>query len=173
MSGPWGAGWSAGEATYRRCRERMIGVGTALASTLAAVINLRRNARLLKLSDILDAHPLTASPHESAGAAWERLKATDADHLIVLRDGKIVGVLSRHDLDGPAGGTRRRMGRRVGDLMRRHVVTATPGTSVRGGSMRMRRRGVGCLPIVVGGRLVGVVTTSRLLAVLERVLSPI
>jgi acetoin utilization protein AcuB len=124
----------------------------------------------LKLSDILDAHPVTASPHESAGAAWERLKATGADHLVVLTDEKVVGVLSRHDLGGPAGGTRRRMGRRVGDLMRRDVVTATPGTSVRSGSMRMRRCGVGCLPIVAGGRLVGVVTASRLLAVLEKVL---
>jgi CBS domain-containing protein len=149
-------------------------LASAQASQDAArVINLQRDARLLKLRDILDAHPVTASPHESAGVAWERLKATDADHLVVLRDGKIVGVLSRHDLDGPAGGTRRRMGRQVGDLMRRDVVTATPGTSVRRGSMRMRRRGVGCLPVVAGSRLVGVVTTSRLLAVLERVLGPI
>jgi CBS domain-containing protein len=143
---------------------------TVAGNNLTTVTHPRANTRLLKLRDILDAHPVTASPHESAGAAWERLKATDADHLIVLRDGKVVGVLSLHDLGGPAGGTRRRMGRRVADLMCRDVVTATPGTSVRGGSIRMRRRGVGCLPIVVNGRLVGVVTTSRLLAVLEKVL---
>jgi CBS domain-containing protein len=49
-------------------------------------------------------------------------------------------------------------------------VTATPATSVRGGSMRMRHRGVGCLPIVSRGRLVGVVTVSRLLTLLEKVL---
>jgi CBS domain-containing protein len=55
--------------------------------------------------------------------------------------------------------------------MRRDVVTATPAASVRGGSMRMRRCGVGCLPIVERGRLVGVVTASRLLAVLEKVLA--
>jgi CBS domain-containing protein len=141
-----------------------------VASHRTTVTRPRPAARLLKLSDILDAHPVTASPHEWAGTAWERLKATKADHLVVLRDGMVVGVLSRHDLGGPAGGTHRRMGRRVGDLMCRDVVTATPGTSVRGGSMRMRRRGVGCLPIVVAGRLVGVVTVSRLLAVLEKVL---
>jgi CBS domain-containing protein len=62
------------------------------------------------------------------------------------------------------------MGRRVGDLMHGAVVTATPATSVRRGSMWMRRRGVGCLPIVSRGRLVGVVTISLLLTVLEKLL---
>ena len=128
------------------------------------------NARLMKLSDILDAHPITASPNESAGVAWERMQAKGVDHLVVLAGDRVVGILSRHDLCGPAGGTHRRMGRRVADLMRRDVVTATPATSVRRASARMRRRGVGCLPIVVGGSLVGVVTVSRLLVVLEKTL---
>jgi len=90
------------------------------------------------------------------------------DHMVVLKETQVVGVLSRHDLGGPAGGTHRRMGRRVADLMRRDVVTATPDTTVRSASMRMRRQGVGCLVIVERGRLAGIVTVKRLLALLEK-----
>jgi CBS domain-containing protein len=35
----------------------------------------------------------------------------------------------------------------------------------------MRRRGIGCLPIVERDRLVGLVTVSQLLGVLERALA--
>jgi len=122
----------------------------------------------MKLRDILDSNPVTASPDESAGVAWERLHQRGVDHLVVLKDNRVVGMLSRHDLGGPAGGAHRRMGRRVGDLMRREIVTATPATSVRRASMLMRRHGVGCLPVMAHERLVGVVTVSHLLALLEK-----
>jgi acetoin utilization protein AcuB len=126
----------------------------------------------MKVRQILDAQPVTASPQESAGAAWERMRERGADHIVVLVDGRVVGMLSRQDLEGPAGGTRRRMGRRVGDLMRGAVVTATPETGVRRAATLMRRHGIGALPVVAGDRLVGIVTVSHLLALLEKELAP-
>ena len=84
----------------------------------------------MKLREILDDSPVTASPDESAGAAWERMRSQDTAHLVVIKDDRVVGLVSRHDLGGPAGGAHRRMGRRVADLMQRDVVTATPETSV-------------------------------------------
>jgi CBS domain-containing protein len=122
----------------------------------------------VKLREILDDSPVTASPDESAGAAWERMRSQDTAHLVVIKDDRVVGLVSRHDLGGPAGGAHRRMGRRVADLMQRDVVTATPETSVRRASMLMRRHGIGCLPVVARDRLVGVVEVSRLLVLLEK-----
>lgn len=122
----------------------------------------------MKVRDVLDAKPMTAAPDEWAASAWERMQLEGADHLVVLRDHQIVGVLSRHDLGGPAGGTRRRMGRRVADLMRRDVVTTTPGASLRTASRLMRQHQVGCLPVVHHERLVGLVTVWRLLSQLEQ-----
>ena len=122
----------------------------------------------MKLREILDEHPVTASPDESAGVAWERMRAKQVAHLLVMKDGRVVGLLSRHDLGGPAGGTHRRMGRRVADLMRRDVVTATPETSVRRAAMLMRKHGIGCLPVVARDRLVGVIEVAQLLALLEK-----
>lgn len=120
--------------------------------------------------DIMDPRPPRAAPDEAAGVAWERMHELGVDHLVVVQDDRVVGVVSRHDLGGPAGGSHRRMGRRVADLMHKDVVTATPASSVRRATSLMRRRGIGCLPIVERDRLVGLVTVSQLLGVLERAL---
>jgi acetoin utilization protein AcuB len=119
---------------------------------------------LVKLREIIHGKPATASPHESAPDAWERMRALHTDHLVVLKEGKIVGVLSRHDLSGPSGGTHRRMGRRVAELMTRDVATTSPNADVRRAAALMRRRAVSCLPVLERGRLVGMVTVSDMLA---------
>jgi acetoin utilization protein AcuB len=125
----------------------------------------------MKLREILDPNPVTISPDESAAVAWDRMHTRGVDHMVVLEENRVVGMLSRNDLGGPAGGTRRRMGRRVAELMRREVVTATPETSVKRASMLMRRHGIGCLPVITRDRLTGIVTVSDLLALLEKELS--
>ena len=122
----------------------------------------------MKLREVMQADAPTASPDESATVVWERMTALDADYLVATKDGEILGVLCRRDLAGPAGGTHRRMGRRVGDLMQRDVRTAAPGTSVARAAAAMQRERLGCLPIVEGHKLVGIVTTTDLLGILAR-----
>jgi CBS domain-containing protein len=124
----------------------------------------------MKLRDILRPAPVIA-PHESAATAWDRMHELGADHLVVVRGEEMVGVLSRHDLGGPAGGGHRRMGRHVADLMKTDVVSASPATDVKQAAVLMRRHGVGCLPVVERSKLVGLVTVSDLLALLEETLA--
>jgi CBS domain-containing protein len=120
----------------------------------------------MKLRDIMQREMPTAFPEESATTAWERMRASGADYLVVTDKGTVAGILAWHDLSGPSGGTRRRMGRRVGDLMHRTVTSATPGTSVARGAASMRRHRTGCLAILSRQKLVGIVTTSEMLGVL-------
>lgn len=49
-------------------------------------------------------------------------------------------------------------------IMVREVVTTTPDTPVSEAARLMRDRKIGCLPVVKGGKLVGIVTVSDLLA---------
>lgn len=113
-----------------------------------------------------------AASDESADAAWERLRASGADYSLVVDDGIVVGVVSAHDLSGPAGGQHRRMGRTVGNLMHRDVVTAGPDTTVARAAALMRKRRVGCLPILARRKLIGVVTTYELLGLLAASVRP-
>jgi acetoin utilization protein AcuB len=105
---------------------------------------------------------------DSAASAWDRMQRSGADHLVVL-DAKqcVVGTVSRDDLGGPSGGSHRRMGRTVGQLMHRELVTVTPRTSVRRAAALMRQRRTGCLPVVRGQKLVGLITVGTLLSLLE------
>ena len=122
----------------------------------------------MKVREILHGEPPTAAPDESASSAWERMHEERVNHLVVLKAGRVVGLVSKDDLSGPAGGSHRRMGRRVADLMRREVPTVSPETDLRRAVTRMRRSAVVCLPVVDRGRLVGAVTVSDLLTLLER-----
>jgi acetoin utilization protein AcuB len=117
---------------------------------------------------LIGGNPPTSPPHESAGVAWQRMNDLDVDYLVVVSDGRVAGLLAREDLRGPSGGTHRRMGRTAGDLMRRDFVSVTPETSIRHAAALMRRRRVGCLPVLYRGRLVGLLLVGTLLALLER-----
>jgi CBS domain-containing protein len=123
---------------------------------------------MMKVRDVIDGAPPTAAPDESAVSAWDRMHSAHVDHLVVVKDGRVEGLVSRQDLSGPSGGAHRRMGRRVADLMRRGVPTVSPAMDLRRAVAQMRRKGIACLPVVQRGRLIGAITVSNLLAVLER-----
>ena len=55
----------------------------------------------------------------------------------------------------------------VDQIMVREVVTVTPDMPVREAAKLMRERNIGCLPVVSGRKVLGIVTTSDLLALLS------
>ncbi|HEX8795172.1 MAG TPA: CBS domain-containing protein [Polyangiaceae bacterium] len=122
----------------------------------------------MKVRDMVHGEPATAAPEESAASAWGRMQTARVDHLVVVSRGRVVGLLSRQDMSGPSGGAHRRMGRRVADLMRGEVLTVSPQTDVRSAVSRMRRQHLACLPVVERGQLVGAITVSDLLQLLEQ-----
>jgi acetoin utilization protein AcuB len=79
----------------------------------------------------------------------------------------VTGVLSDRDAGGRSGaGMRARS--RVAELMTTSVVTVGPEETIRRSANLMRGRTIGCLPVVEGTRLVGIVTVSDLLQLLGR-----
>jgi acetoin utilization protein AcuB len=121
----------------------------------------------MNLRDLMNPRPVTASPDEAAGTAWERMHALRTDHLVVVQDGRVVGVVSRHDLGGPGGGDGR-LGRPIKELMHADDVVVSPMSSVRRAAMLMRKHGIACVPVVECEQLVGIVTVGHLLELLER-----
>jgi len=91
-------------------------------------------------------------------------------HLPVVRQGRIVGMLSSADamkleffMPRVAPDTARYLDQRVTieRLMRTPVISATPDTSITGAAERMVEAGVHALPVVDGdGRVLGLVTTT-------------
>ncbi len=116
----------------------------------------------MRLEEIMSRHVMSVSRHEDADAAWSRMREHRMHHLVVVEGGEVVGVVSDRDL-GADRGAALRQGKVVEELMSRDVVVAAPETTVRDAANRMRGRGIGCLPVLSRGKLVGIVTTTDLL----------
>lgn len=116
----------------------------------------------MRLEEIMSRHVMSVSSHEDADAAWARMRERRMHHLVVVEGGKVVGVVSDRDL-GAARGAALRRGKVVGEMMSQHAVVVAPETTAREAANRMRGRGIGCLPVLSHGKLVGIVTTTDLL----------
>jgi CBS domain-containing protein len=109
----------------------------------------------------------TVPPGMPAADAWELMRGKRIHHLVVTTGNEIVGVLSERDT-GSRLGARARIGHTVADFMTSPVVTAGRTDTIRVVANLMRGRTIGCLPVVDGKRLVGIVTVSDLLEALGR-----
>ncbi len=117
------------------------------------------------VQDIMTPHVEDVAADASCAKARESMAARGIRHLVVRRDGQVVGVVSQRDLGGPRGaapaGT-------VEDVMSRRVVTVEPTATLRRVANLLRGHVVGCLPVEEGGRIVGIVTISDVLDALGR-----
>ena len=109
----------------------------------------------------------TVRPAMPATDAWELMRGKRIHHLVVTMGADIVGVLSQRDT-GSRLGARARAGQTVADFMSSPVVTVARTETIRVVANLMRGRSIGCVPVVDGKRLVGIVTVSDLLEALGR-----
>lgn len=121
----------------------------------------------MRLDEIMSRRVVAVGPDEPAGAAWLRMQRERIRHLVVMDGPRLVGVLSERDLGGRGGADLRR-GRTVRELMAPRVATASPGTTLRQAANLMRGRLIGCLPVLQGDRVVGIVTATDVLEELGR-----
>jgi len=115
----------------------------------------------MRVQDIMTTSVRSIPSNLGTAAARHTMRSARVRHLVVVDDGRVIGVLSQRDLGGtreeslPAG--------TVQDVMRSHVIVAAPDTTVRTAANLLRGHDIGCLPVVDGKKLVGIVTTSDLL----------
>ena len=121
----------------------------------------------MRLRDIMSVGVITVGPDEPIKAALSTLRRHGIRHLVVLERGHVAGIVSERDLGG-----RRSAGlhgsRTVREVMTPDPVSATPSTTLRQAANLMRGRTIGCLLVVDGDKLVGLVTTTDLLDQLGR-----
>ncbi len=79
-----------------------------------------------------------------------------AHHLLVLDEGTLVGILCRCDLDEAESGAL------VSDCMSVPVMTVRPDASLEAAAATMADFEVGCLPVVTGGLILGLLSEEEL-----------
>lgn len=108
-----------------------------------------------RIAEVMSRSLLGVSPSTSASEASRLAFEHGVDHLLVLEGDDLVGVVSAGDLQ------RAQPLAAVLDCMAA-PRTVSANSSVEEAADLMRRCAVGCLPVVAGGLLLGVVTRERL-----------
>lgn len=111
----------------------------------------------MKLGDIMS-HPVVTVPaFAPAEEGLGMLHAGTARHLVLVNGDALAGVLCRCDFDGAWDPQDLLI-----DLRKRLPIWVRPETSVVEACRLMLHAGIGCLPVLDGPTLVGVVTRSDL-----------
>ena len=121
----------------------------------------------MRVAEIMSKQVRTVGVADSAELAWDRMQMHRIHHLVVVRDREILGVITDRDL-GSRHGKAVREGRSVRDLMTPAVTTITSEVTVREAANLMRGHRAGSLPVVDGGKLVGIVTVWDFLDLIGR-----
>jgi acetoin utilization protein AcuB len=120
----------------------------------------------MRVAEVMTKNVKTVPPAMAATEAYELMRRGRIHHLVAMTGSEVAGVLSDRDLGRVTASLRADSS--VEDLMTTSVVTAAPTTTVRQIANMMRGRTIGCVPVVDGKRLVGIVTVSDLLELLGR-----
>src|SRR5512134_2594823 len=119
-------------------------------------------------------NPVWVDENDSMKKAMDLLKERDIRHLPVLKDGeKLVGIVTERDIKqaSPSPATALEIREiyylldkvKVKQIMTRRPYTISSSAPVEEAALIMREKKIGCLPVVDGGKLVGILTETDIL----------
>ena len=125
----------------------------------------------LRVRDLMTPNVVSVRPEDSVAAAYELMLDHRFRHLVVFdKDGDLVGLLTHRDLlrhslieraELPLSLQRSVMRRiRVEEVMTSEVETAEAGQPLEEAAQVMFENKYGCLPVVEGSRVVGILTEA-------------
>lgn len=125
----------------------------------------------LCVRDLMTWEVVTVLPDTDAETAWDLMSDGQLRHLVVVdRDGDLIGLVSHRDLlrhalieqeDLPRYVERELLARTtVRNVMVQPVVTTDPEQDVAEAARNLFDNKIGCLPVVEGNRVVGILTES-------------
>ncbi|MFN3479118.1 MAG: CBS domain-containing protein [Thermodesulfovibrionales bacterium] len=119
---------------------------------------------------------ITISPDDSLIDAAVLLKEKKIKHLPIVKDGRLVGILSDRDIKeySPSKSTsldvfeiRYLLGKtKCGDIGKTNVITTDPDTPIEEAAILMIDHNIGCLPVIEKGKLVGIISDKDLFKVI-------
>lgn len=128
----------------------------------------------MKVRELMTTEVVTTDMDQTLKTAQRIFNQRKFHHLIVVEQGKVVGVISDRDLLkhlSPFVGVRfserpqdaATLSKRIHQMMSRQLVSIGPDATVAEAARTMNHRRVSCLPVIDdAGQLVGIITTRDL-----------
>lgn len=133
---------------------------------------------MAQLSAIMNRDLVTVDKQASLRRARRILDQHRIRHLLVVDGTRLVGIVTDRDLRQAAPSSKSPLTiserqefmdeLKVLEVMSRKLITASPTTTIREAAKVMVSEKIGCLPVVDGNQLVGIVTQADLLEMLVR-----
>jgi CBS domain-containing membrane protein len=137
-----------------------------------------KNGKEGLVTEIMMGSPVTLKPEDTLDLANDVISLGRIRHIPVVDAGRLVGLLSERDLLGAAASqifglkqkTKSALLKSVliKDVMKKHVVTVSPETSIKDAAHLLADKKIGCVPVVSDGAIIGLVTTTDILRYVER-----
>ncbi len=116
----------------------------------------------MRIQDVMTSDIVSIAPDAELSEARQKLRLNDIHHLVVMDRKRVVGVLSDRDLAD------RSQDLHVSEVMTRGVATISPRATLGQAAGKMEGRTIGCLTVMDGSKLAGIVTISDLLRALSK-----
>lgn len=123
--------------------------------------------------DIMATEVTTLGRNDSLQLARDIMTLGRVRHFPVIDDGKLVGVVSQRDLYKASLGSVMKYGEKaqraflegiaVKEVMSDPPITIAPHAAVKEAARLMMEKKIGCLPVLEGAKLVGIVTETDML----------
>jgi len=133
---------------------------------------------MAQLSEIMNRDLVTVDKQASLRRARRILDQHRIRHLLVVEGKRLVGIVTDRDLRQAAPSSKSPLTiserqefmdeLKVLEVMSRKLITASSTTTIREAAKVMVSEKIGCLPVVDGNQLVGIVTQADLLEMLVR-----
>ena len=130
----------------------------------------------LLVQDVMVEQVRTLAPNDTLIIAEELMKQNKFRHVVVVDDDRVVGVVSQRDIfhgalawslgQGEIAHEKALSTMPVKQVMVTRVVDIGPKQPLADAAARMREHGIGCLPVVEGDRLRGIITEGDFLALI-------
>jgi acetoin utilization protein AcuB len=117
---------------------------------------------IMRVRDVMSTQVVTAAADTTAAEARAMLETNRIQHLVVVDGGRIVGMLSDSDLNRSDDEVT------ISTLMNRHIPAISPAMTLRAAAGKLNGTDAGCLPVLDGEALLGVVTASDLVRALAK-----
>jgi len=163
--------------------DKLLGFVTDEDVIHGAVMERWGNARV---EEIMTKKPFVIEEDESLGAVLSLFRGEGISHVPIVRDGKLVGIVSIYDIIENVFQPRQvqRFGERVGEkvpvlsipakgIMVKPVITVLPETKLREAAEQMHKFNVSSLVIVSKGRPIGIITKRDFLEPLAQMEKPV
>ena len=129
------------------------------------------------VKDLMSREVVTIGRNDNLRMVDDLMATRHLRHIPVVEDHDVVGVVSQRDLFKASMSSTMGYGQKgqraflqtvwVKEIMAHPVITVSPDTSVSEAADLMITKGIGCLPVIEGDTLVGVVTKTDLLCYLR------